>query len=89
VEIIDTAGRYADPGDAGAGYVEHLRRSDLSLGTYCLRAGAVDRQDPHAEDEVYVVTAGRARFTGGRFAAVGRPADDRQDDRVADAEMRP
>jgi mannose-6-phosphate isomerase-like protein (cupin superfamily) len=65
VEIIDAAGRYADPGQAGAGYVEHLRRTDLSLGTYCLRAGAVDRQSPHAEDEVYVVTAGRGRFTSG------------------------
>jgi hypothetical protein len=40
VEIVDAAGRYADPGETGAGYVEHLRRSDLSLGTYCLRAGA-------------------------------------------------
>jgi mannose-6-phosphate isomerase-like protein (cupin superfamily) len=65
VEIVDAAGRYADPGAAGAEYVEHLRRADLSLGTYCLRAGAVDGQGPHAEDEVYVVTAGRGRFTAG------------------------
>ena len=65
MKIIDAAGRYADPGEAGTGYVEHLRRSDLSLGTYCLRAGAVDGQSPHAEDEVYVVTAGRGRFTSG------------------------
>lgn len=65
MEIVDAAGRYADPGEAGAEYVEHLRRSDLSLGTYCLRAGAVDRQSPHAEDEVYVVSAGRGRFTSG------------------------
>ena len=65
MEIIDAAGRYADPGEAGADYVEHLRRSDLSVGTYCLRAGAADRQSPHAEDEVYVVTAGRGRFTSG------------------------
>jgi len=65
VEIIDAAGRYADPGEADAGYTEHLRRSDISLGTYCLRAGAVDRQSPHAEDEVYLVTAGRGSFTAG------------------------
>jgi mannose-6-phosphate isomerase-like protein (cupin superfamily) len=65
VEIVNAAGRYADPGETGAGYVEHLRRSDLSVGTYCLRAGAVDGQSPHAEDEVYVVNAGRARFTSG------------------------
>lgn len=73
MEIIDAAGRYADPGAAGAGYVEHLRRTDLSLGTYCLRAGAADRQGPHAEDEVYVVTAGRGRFTsGGRTVDVAQ-----------------
>jgi mannose-6-phosphate isomerase-like protein (cupin superfamily) len=65
VEIINAAGRYADPGEAGAEYVEHLRRSDLSLGTYCLRAGAADGQRPHAEDEVYVVTAGQGRLTAG------------------------
>ena len=65
MKIVDAAGRYADPGEAGAGYVEHLRRSDLSLGTYCLRAGAVDQQSPHTEDEAYVVTAGRGRFTSG------------------------
>ena len=64
MEIVDAAGRYADPGEAGAEYVEHLRRSDLSLGTYCLRAGAADRQSPHAEDEVYMVTAGRGRYLG-------------------------
>ena len=72
VEIIEAAGRYADPGDAGVDYVEHLRRPDLSVGTYSLRAGAVDDQSPHTEDEVYVVTSGRARFTsGGQTVAVG------------------
>ena len=30
-----------------------------------LDAGAVDRPQPHAEDEGYVVLAGRARFTAG------------------------
>jgi quercetin dioxygenase-like cupin family protein len=65
VETISAAGRYVDPDATGATYVEHLRRPDLSIGTYCLRAGAVDPQEPHAEDEVYVVTSGRARFTGG------------------------
>jgi mannose-6-phosphate isomerase-like protein (cupin superfamily) len=65
VETISAAGRYVDPDATGATYVEHLRRPDLSIGTDCLRAGAVDPQEPHAEDEVYVVTSGRARFTGG------------------------
>ncbi len=65
MEIIEAAGRYTDPGENGASYLEHLRRPDLSVGTYCLRAGADDGQSPHAEDEVYVVTSGRARFTSG------------------------
>lgn len=63
MEIINAAGRFVDPGESGAEYVEHLRRADLSVGTYSLRAGAADRQSPHAEDEVYVVASGEGRFT--------------------------
>jgi mannose-6-phosphate isomerase-like protein (cupin superfamily) len=43
-------------------YVEQLRSAELSFGTYLLPAGGVDNQSPHAEDEIYVVTAGRARI---------------------------
>ena len=63
METFDDAGAFGRLDAGGTGYVEHLRRPDLSLGTYSLRAGAEDLQDPHTEDEVYVVTAGRARFT--------------------------
>ena len=63
MQIIDAAGRFADPGESGAEYVEHLRRADLSVGTYSLRAGTADRQSPHAEDEVYIVASGAGRFT--------------------------
>ena len=63
MEIIDAAGRFVDPGESGADYVEHLRRADLSVGTYSLRAGATDPQSPHAEDEVYLVASGAGRFT--------------------------
>ncbi len=65
MEIIEQAGRWAEPDDTGATYVEQLATGDLSIGTYSLRAGAVDAQSPHGEDEVYVVTSGRARFTSG------------------------
>lgn len=37
----------------------------MSVGVYVLGAGATDGQSPHHEDEVYVVLAGRARFTAG------------------------
>jgi mannose-6-phosphate isomerase-like protein (cupin superfamily) len=39
---------------------EHLRTDSLSVGTYSIPAGGVDDQAPHHEDEIYVVTAGRA-----------------------------
>ncbi len=50
---------------SGEPYLEFLRVPDLSLGLYVLEAGAVDRQQPHTEDEAYVVLAGRSRFTAG------------------------
>ena len=37
----------------------------LSVGTYSIPANGKDDQLPHFEDEVYVVTAGRAMFRGG------------------------
>jgi len=40
-------------------YLEFLREESLSVGLYVLSAGAVDRQTPHSEDEVYFVTEGR------------------------------
>lgn len=63
METFKDAGLFGGLDDSGTGYVEHLRRPDLSLGTYSLRAGAEDLQSPHTEDEIYVVTAGRAKFT--------------------------
>jgi len=60
--IIDGAGRFHAPAGE-AHFDEHLRSADLSVGTYSIPAGAVDDQTPHTEDEIYVVTSGRATFT--------------------------
>src|SRR5262245_47539748 len=60
VQIIDGAGKWTSPGDAPNDWVEHLRVPDLSVGTYCIPAGGEDTPSPHTEDEIYVVTAGRA-----------------------------
>jgi mannose-6-phosphate isomerase-like protein (cupin superfamily) len=49
----------------GRSYLEFLRADTLSMGLYALPAGAVDRQQPHAENEVYYVLQGRARFKAG------------------------
>jgi mannose-6-phosphate isomerase-like protein (cupin superfamily) len=37
----------------------------MSVGVYRLPPGASDSQQPHAEDELYYVLEGRARFTAG------------------------
>ena len=50
------------PASEPTGYLEQLRVPDLSVGTYRIPAGGVDRQSPHTEDEIYVVLAGRARI---------------------------
>ncbi|WP_243059697.1 cupin domain-containing protein [Nocardioides sp. SR21] len=56
-------------------YVEQYRVPDLSVGTYSIPAGGIDEQEPHTEDEVYVVTRGRARlWTPDRTVDVG-PGD--------------
>ena len=45
-----------------ARYEENLRVPDLSLGTYNIPAGAVDPQQPHTEDEIYIVLRGAGRL---------------------------
>jgi mannose-6-phosphate isomerase-like protein (cupin superfamily) len=70
VRIIAGAGTFArgEP----THWVEQLRVPDLSVGTYSIPAGGVDDQDPHTEDEIYVVTAGQAMFeAAGDRVAVG------------------
>jgi mannose-6-phosphate isomerase-like protein (cupin superfamily) len=55
----------ADRRSAGSLYREFLRVPALSAGLYVLEAGATDPQQPHAEDELYYVVAGRARIAVG------------------------
>jgi mannose-6-phosphate isomerase-like protein (cupin superfamily) len=60
VKKIAGAGAFVrrEPND----YVEQLRTDSLSVGTYSIPVGGVDDQAPHHEDEIYVVTTGRATF---------------------------
>ncbi|MER5333055.1 cupin domain-containing protein [Micromonospora sp. NPDC002717] len=62
MRIIEGAGAWTRPVGAANDWVEHLRVPDLSVGTYCIPAGGLDDQSPHTEDEIYVVTSGRARI---------------------------
>ena len=66
MKVIGGAGRFTPP-DSGAGqhWVEHLRAADLSVGTYSIPRDGADDQVPHTEDEIYVVTAGRAVLRAG------------------------
>jgi mannose-6-phosphate isomerase-like protein (cupin superfamily) len=43
-------------------YLEFLRVASLSAGLYVLPAGGMDPQQPHTEDEVYVIVAGQAQL---------------------------
>jgi mannose-6-phosphate isomerase-like protein (cupin superfamily) len=56
-------------------YTEFLRVPSMSGGVYVLAAGAVDRQSPHGEDEVYYVVRGRASFVRGSEEMSVRPGD--------------
>lgn len=58
MKILAGAGGYVAAG--GSDWQEHLEVLDLSCGTYSLPAGGTDPQTPHTEDEIYVVTQGRA-----------------------------
>jgi len=73
MKVIAGAGEFTAP-KAGqqTDWVEHLRVSDLSVGTYSIPAGRTDGQSPHTEDEIYVVMAGRGTLeSGGESADVG------------------
>ena len=72
MQLIDGAGRFTKPvGPFDTHWVEQFRVPDLSVGTYSIPVGGTDDQEPHTEDEVYVVTAGRAMFeSGGRRVPV-------------------
>jgi mannose-6-phosphate isomerase-like protein (cupin superfamily) len=81
---------------AGDQWREFLRAGMFSAGVYRLSAGEIDRQTPHAEDEIYYVLAGRAELeVGGQrqavepgsVAFVARLAEHRFIDIVEDLEL--
>lgn len=73
MQIIEGAGTWTQHAGAANDWVEHLRVADLSVGTYCIPAGGLDNQSPHTEDEIYVVTSGRARIVTPDSAAEVSP----------------
>uniref|UniRef100_A0AAU3GWT3 Cupin domain-containing protein n=1 Tax=Streptomyces sp. NBC_01401 TaxID=2903854 RepID=A0AAU3GWT3_9ACTN len=54
-------------------YLQFIRERNMSVGLYALDAGALDPQQPHQQDEVYLVVSGRASITvGTETTQVGR-----------------
>jgi mannose-6-phosphate isomerase-like protein (cupin superfamily) len=66
MKVLASAAEFTrpEPGEP-VHWAEHLRVEDLSVGTYSIPAGGADGQEPHTEDEIYVVTAGRAVLESG------------------------
>ena len=48
--------------ESGELYLEFFSAPEMSLGVYELAAGSSDPQQPHGEDEVYYVVAGRGHI---------------------------
>lgn len=73
MQLLRAAGHFAVRDGEPNTYREHLRSADLSVGTYCIPVGGKDGQQPHSEDEIYVVMSGRGTFVaeGGGEIAVG------------------
>jgi mannose-6-phosphate isomerase-like protein (cupin superfamily) len=46
-------------------YFEFLRVASMSAGIYVVRAGGLDQQSPHRQDELYYVLHGKARMRAG------------------------
>jgi mannose-6-phosphate isomerase-like protein (cupin superfamily) len=65
MELHALADLLAEQSAGPKAYLEFLRSDSLSVGLYVLRVGDTDSQQPHKEDEIYVVMSGRARFTAG------------------------
>jgi mannose-6-phosphate isomerase-like protein (cupin superfamily) len=63
MQVLSEAGRFTSP-PAGEPrhWAENLRTADLSVGTYSVPLDGADLQQPHTEDEIYVVIAGRAEL---------------------------
>ena len=66
MDVFDLPEILAENSRQGRRYQEFFRTDSLSLGTYVLKAGDVDPQHPHTEDEVYYVVQGRGMIKIGQ-----------------------
>lgn len=69
MQVIEGACRFTPAADGPTHWVERFRVPDLSVGTYSIPAGGTDDQTAHQEDEIYVVSSGRAILVAGAGSA--------------------
>ncbi len=65
MEAFEIGQLISEQDQANQDYLEFLKVPALSAGLYMLAAGAVDRQEPHTEDEIYYVISGRGSILVG------------------------
>lgn len=71
--IFESEALARDRAGSGRAYLQFLRVASLSAGLYELPSGGTDPQEPHHQDEIYVVLDGQATFRAGGDAAPVRP----------------
>jgi mannose-6-phosphate isomerase-like protein (cupin superfamily) len=59
-QLLDLDALVEETRRSGDAWQEFLRAGMFSAGIYRLAEGATDPQDPHSEDEIYLVLSGRA-----------------------------
>jgi mannose-6-phosphate isomerase-like protein (cupin superfamily) len=63
MQLLSEAGLFTAPATGEVRHwAENLRVPALSVGTYSVPLDGADLQQPHTEDEIYVVIAGRAEL---------------------------
>lgn len=58
--VFDLSAVAAEQDSSAQRYLEFLRTPAMSAGLYTLPVDGADPQNPHAEDELYVILSGRA-----------------------------
>ena len=69
-ELPELISKRAERGDL---YLQFLSDQNLSVGLYELKAGSIDPQKPHSEDEVYYVVSGKSSIRVGNERSEVKP----------------
>ena len=59
MDVFDVQQIIEDHSTNGELYYEFFKAKRLSVGLYVLKAGSLDPQVPHTEDEIYYIMSGR------------------------------